>query len=120
MEGYRLAELWRVVLDGQIPECNVGCLHLDGIGAEGTHVVNVGVVIKRYDCAFRAFTDELDVFKPRGYYNFLFICAVLDVYGDGVVHECTDAFKGFSDRGIVAGTVLGYIDVVFPFVSRGR
>ena len=64
MERYGLAELWGVVLDGEVAEGGVTGFYLYGVGAEGAHVVDVGVMVEGYNGRVGVLAFECHVFEP--------------------------------------------------------
>ena len=70
VQGHGLSEAGGIVLDGDVPECDVAALDLEGVGAEGAHglavvgALDVGVVVVGDDGVVAVFATNLDVGEP--------------------------------------------------------
>ena len=117
VECYCLSQFGSIVLDG-----NVVALHLEGIGAEGAHLLafgcclgietadrhqDIGVVIPGDDGLVTVFTADGDVGEPGWDDELLLINSLFYIDYLGVVHEGAAHFDGFIDGAEFACSVTG-------------
>ncbi len=126
VQCHGLTEACRVVLDGDVLECDAASFHLHRICSESAHafarerIDDVGMVIVGDDGGVAVFAEYLDVGEPLRYDELLFVYAFLYVYHLVILHECPAHFHGLGNGAEFACTVACHNDGVgvVVFVCR--
>ncbi len=61
MKRYRLSHPGCIVFYRQVAEGNAVSLHLHGICTESAHLVDIGVVVVRYNRILYTFADDINI-----------------------------------------------------------
>ena len=117
VQGYGLSETGGVVLDGEVFQGDVVGLDLEGVGTEGTHFIDIGVVVVGDDGLVAVLATEFDVLEPLGDDEFFLIGTFLYIDDFVVVHEGAADFYGFVDGTELAGAVARHDDRIGIVVS---
>ena len=102
MESHSLCQRLGIVLNGEILECQFATLHLEGIGAEGSHILYERMVGIGDDGLFKRFSDKIHPLNPRGYHPLFAIDALAAKSIDRLAVTVQ-----LSDTGIAPGSGVG-------------
>ena len=134
VESHCLSQFGGIVLDSDILQRDIVALHLEGVSAEGAHLLafgcclgvktadrhqDVGVVIPGDDSLVTVFTADGDVGEPGWDDELLLVNSLLYIDYLGVVHEGAAHFDGLVDGAEFAGTITGYYNRVGVVILVG-
>ena len=117
MESHSLCQGLGIILNRKILECQFTTLHLEGIGAEGSHILYERMVGIGDDGLFKRFSDKIHPLNPRGYHPLFAIDTLADMHRDAIIHKGAYALHGLVERSVVTRSIQSHHQ--HPFVLLG-